>query len=239
MINNNKTDFYMQKKEQVVRTSDIISKKIYDDLKRKNFHNVLDIGAYKGDLSKYFKRKKNCKIIGLNVIDDYKDNFDYFIHKDFLKCEKKDFENLNIDLIVSNPPFHRHPEINELYPFLFLEKIFELFSEKIAVVIIVPSYFLSNSNKRMRKLNELNITKKIVLHKNLFENISIESVILYFNIKMKKQFEYLENKKKEKNKYFKSIALRKDQYDFIKKNIKNFSYEIKQLLKEKYKDFPI
>lgn len=128
---------------------------------------------------------------------------------------------------------------------LFLEHIFKIFPKTISIVMIVPQWFLLNSNKRMNYLNNLNITKKITLHKGIFHsinpNVSVESSIIYINIKTNKQYEFLTNKNtvKQTKRVFKSIPLRQDQKEFIDNNIHNFSKEIKLLMKEKYPDFPI
>ena len=67
MYNINDFDF---KKDDVIETPLQLSKFIYNNVKRKAFKTVLDIGADKGNLSKYFKNP-----IGLDIIDNYKDNF--------------------------------------------------------------------------------------------------------------------------------------------------------------------
>jgi len=100
-------------------------------------------------------------------------------------------------------------------------------------------------DKRMDKLNKLNITKTITLHKNIFTSINpdiiVESSVLYINLKTNTKFEYLSNveTQKLKNRIFKSISLKREQKDFIDKNFSNFNKEIKMLIKEKYPDFPL
>ena len=109
-------DFDFQK-DTIIETPLQLSKFLYNKVKRKGFKQVLDIGSHKGNLSKYFKN-----VVGLDIEDTYKDNFNDFICKDFLHTTKEDFQNLTIDLIVSNPPF------NDLLAFKFMEhakKIFE------------------------------------------------------------------------------------------------------------------
>ena len=238
MINTNKITKNLS--DNIVITPPIVAEEIYNTLKRKQVHNILDVGAYRGDLTKPFKKKKNTKIIGIDVIDDYKNNFDYFMHKDFLKTTKKDFENLNIDLVITNPPFKKNPETGNLYPQDFLQHIFKIFGKKMPVVCIVPNYFLYNSKKRMEYLKKLNLTKNTIIHKDVFPDVKIECNILYFNIKTKTKHNFLGPEKKEKKKrYFKSIALTEEQYKFIKNNIPNFNKYIKSLLKKEFKEFPL
>ena len=73
-------------KKSIVLTPEFVADDIYQTLKRFPFKNILDVGCFDGSMSKYFRRKKNSKIIGLDVIDDYESKFDTFIHKDFLEC---------------------------------------------------------------------------------------------------------------------------------------------------------
>jgi len=239
----NNTDNKNKKiKKSTVLTPDFVAKNIYDNVKRYPFKNILDIGCFDGSLSKYFTKKHNSKIIGLDIDEEFKENFDLFIHKDFLKCTKKDFEHIKIDLILTNPPFGRNKEYGDLYPNLFIKKIFEIFGKTMPVIMISGHWFLSNSNNRMSFLNGANITKITTLHKNTFVNceVSVESDIIYFNIKQKINNDFLEfEKPKKPQQKFKTIALNKKQIEFINNNIKNFSGEIKKLLKEKYEDFPI
>ena len=234
-------------KDNVVNSPSIISEKIYNDLKRKHIHTILDIGSGAGQLSDPFRRKKNIKIIGNDITNEHQNHYDHFIHKDFLLTTQKDFIGVNADLIMSNPPFQNSKEHNQLYPFLFLEHIFKLFGKHIPVVMIVPQWLLSSSNKRIVELNQMNITKTITLHSKIFRTndncVSVESSILYFNIKTAKSIEFLERKKQystpTNSRHFKSISLKTNQKEFIEKNFKNFNKEIKELIREKYPEFPL
>lgn len=238
MTNNNKNNG-VSVKDTTVETPLFLSTKIYKELSRKSFHNILDIGSFRGNLSKPFKAKRNTKIIGLDIIDDYKNNFDSFIHKDFLETTKEDFKGLNIDLIISNPPFQQHKQYGELYPQLFIEHAFKLFGKSIPMVIIVGQWLLSNSSKRMKHLNNYNLTKTITLHKNIFAPKSVEASVLYFNIKVKKPFDFISDKAPEKIIKTKTVAFTQEQVKFINSNINNFSGEVKALILSKYKDFPM
>jgi len=234
-------------KDQTVNTPSIVSEKIYNDLKRKHIHTIVDIGSGEGQLSDPFRRKKNIKIIGNDIIDDCAQHYDHFIHQDFLLTTKENYEGLNIDLIVSNPPFQNSKEHNQLYPFLFLQHIFKLFGSNIPVVMIVPQWLLSSSNKRITALQEMNITKTITLHGKIFRTkdnyISVESSVLYFNIKTSQSIEFLQSKTPltplTKNRHFKSITLKANQKEFIEQNFKNFNKEIKELIREKFPEFPL
>ena len=227
-------------KKSVVLTPDFVAKNIYDNVKRFPFKKVLDVGCFNGNLSKFFGRKKNVELIGLDIDDEYKDNFDKFLHLDFINCKKEDFD-FKPDLILTNPPFGRNQEFNALYPDLFLKKIFELWGKNIPVIMIAGHWFLSNSSSRIEFLNSCNITKTTTLHKRTFENcdVSVEASILYFNIKQKIKYDILDVQKVEKKQQFKTVAFSHKQIDYISNNIENFSGEVKNLLKEKYKDFPI
>ena len=239
-MSNNKDGKEKVSKKSIVLTPDFVANDIYQTLKRYPFKNILDIGCFDGSMSKYFKRKHNSKIIGLDVLNDYESKFHTFIHKDFLECNKEDFKNLNIDIVVSNPPFGMNKERGALYPHLFLMKIFEIFGDKMPVVLIAGSWFLSNNSNRIDYINSLNLTKNTILHKNTFINcgVSVEANILYFNIKLKNKTSILNIKKVEKIQKFKTVAFSKSQILFIKDNIDNFSGDVKKLIKQKYPDFP-
>lgn len=84
--------------------------------------------------------------------DTYKNNFSFFICKDFLKTTMEDFKDYDIDLIVSNPPF------SELLAFKFMEHSLKLFPN-IGHVFIVPNYILDNSKVRGEKLKNIILLK--------------------------------------------------------------------------------
>ncbi len=227
-------------KDSTVITPQYVSNYIYQDLKRKPFKNILDIGGHSGSLSKIFRKKRNVKIIGIDVINDYENKFDIFLHKDFLKTTKEDFKDLHIDFIISNPPFGVNKEYNQLYPQLFLEHIIQIFGKSIPVVFIVGHWFMTNSNSRIQYIKEhLKITKVVNLHVATFAPIRVESDIVYFNIKTAKSFDILGKQEKKVVRRFRSVAFNQEQIDFMEEQkIKNFSGVIKKLLKEKYSDFP-
>lgn len=245
MTNSNKGEI-LSFKDSIVETPEILSNEIYKTLHRKPIHNILDLGCFRGNLTKPFRKKKDIKIIGLDVIDTYKDNFDSFIHKDFLETTKEDFKGLNIDIIISNPPFNLHKGKGDLYPMLFIQHCLFLFGKSIPMVFVVGHWLLSNSYKRMDELNKLKIGKITTIHKGIFKiinpNISVECSILYINIKTHTKHSFLsipnkkEVKKKEKR-CFKSIVLTPEQKTFLDKY--NFNELVKDLLIEKFGDkFP-
>lgn len=230
-----------KEKDKVVRTPSWLANHIYKtDFKTKQFKNVLDVGAWDGSLSSPFKKNKYCKVIGLDIVDEFQNNFDNFIHKDFLETTKEDFKHLKIDLIVSNPPFGVN-ENNELYPHLFLNHMFKLFGDT-PIMLIAGDWYIRNSKKRMEEFNNYNLTKIANLHKTVFSEsgVNVNSVLLYFNIKSKTPNEFItEPKKKEKSpQKTKTIAFNLKQEEYIRNNFINFSGEIKELIKEKYSDFP-
>lgn len=241
MIKNNARNKEKIQKKSIVLTPEFVADDIYQTLKRFPFKNILDVGSYDGSLSKYFRKKQNSKIIGLDVISDYEKKFNTFIHKDFLECTKEDFKDLKIDLVVSNPPFGKNKQYGALYPDLFLKKALEIFGDKMPIVLIVGHWFLSNSSERIKYINTLNITKNTTLHKNTFVDcgISVEANILYFNIKLKDRLSFLDIKKVQKKQKFKTVAFSDAQMLFIKDNIDNFSGSIKKLIKTEYPDFPM
>ena len=224
-------------KNSTVLTPDHLSNHIYNLVKRKPFINILDIGCFNGSLSKPFKNKRNSKIIGLDIIDDYEKNFDKFIKKDFLLTTEKDFEELEIDLIVSNPPF------NDLLSFKFLEHCLKLFPN-LPIIFIVPEYILNNSKNRSIEIEKYNITKIIKLNQYTFKDVAIHSSIIFLNIhfKNKKVFEYYYEKKEEEKKgKIRTLYFTKEEEEYLKNTLKinNFTKYIKTLIKEKNPDFPL
>ena len=220
-------DFDFQK-DTIIETPLQLSKFIYNKVKRKGFKQVLDIGSHKGNLSKYFKN-----VVGLDIEDTYKDNFNDFICKDFLNTTKEDFQNLTIDLIVSNPPF------NDLLAFKFMEHAKKIF-ENIPQIYIVPNYILDNSKTRGEKLKEYNITKIVKLDPHLFKasGVAIHCSLIFLNLnfKDKKAFDYFYLKKEIKGKR-RTIYLTQEEEEILKKlKITNFSRFVKDMIIEKSKE---
>ena len=220
-------DFDFQK-DTIIETPLQLSKFLYNKVKRKGFKQVLDIGSHKGNLSKYFKN-----VVGLDIEDTYKDNFNDFICKDFLNTTKEDFQNLTIDLIVSNPPF------NDLLAFKFMEHAKKIF-DNIPQIYIVPNYILDNSKNRGEKLKEYNITKIVKLDPHLFKasGVAIHCSLIFLNLnfKDKKAFDYfyLEKEKKKKRR---TIYLTQEEEEILKKlKITNFSRFVKDMIIEKSKE---
>lgn len=220
-------DFDFQK-DTIIETPLQLSKFLYNKVKRKGFKQVLDIGSHKGNLSKYFKN-----VVGLDIEDTYKDNFNDFICKDFLNTTKEDFQNLTIDLIVSNPPF------NDLLAFKFMEHAKKIF-ENIPQIYIVPNYILDNSKTRGEKLKEYNITKIVKLDPHLFKasGVAIHCSLIFLNLnfKDKKAFDYFYLEKKIKGKR-RTIYLTQEEEEILKKlKITNFSRFVKDMIIEKSKE---
>ncbi len=220
-------DFDFQK-DTIIETPLQLSKFLYNKVKRKGFKQVLDIGSHKGNLSKYFKN-----VVGLDIEDTYKDNFNDFICKDFLNTTKEDFQNLTIDLIVSNPPF------NDLLVFKFMEHAKKIF-ENIPQIYIVPNYILDNSKTRGEKLKEYNITKIVKLDPHLFKasGVAIHCSLIFLNLnfKDKKAFDYFYLEKEIKGKR-RTIYLTKEEEEILKKlKITNFSRFVKDMIIEKSKE---
>ena len=220
-------DFDFQK-DTIIETPLQLSKFLYNKVTRKGFKQVLDIGSHKGNLSKYFKN-----VVGLDIEDTYKDNFNDFICKDFLNTTKEDFQNLTIDLIVSNPPF------NDLLAFKFMEHAKKIF-ENIPQIYIVPNYILDNSKTRGEKLKEYNITKIVKLDPHLFKasGVAIHCSLIFLNLnfKDKKAFDYFYLEKEIKGKR-RTIYLTKEEEEILKKlKITNFSRFVKDMIIEKSKE---
>lgn len=221
-------------KNTTIETPKELANFIYKKINRKPYKTILDIGSHKGALSEPFKHKKNSSIIGLDIDDVYENNFDKFIHKDFLATTKNDFKDLDINLVISNPPF------NNLMSWQFIKKVKELFGD-IPMIFILPEYILNNSKNRAVELEKYNITKIVKLNQNIFEGVAIHSSVVFFNINFKstKLFEYYYPKKEIKGRV-RTLYFTQEQEEFLReKKIKNFSKYIKQLIQDTYSDFPM
>lgn len=69
--------------------------------------------------------------------------------------------------------------------------------------------------------------------------MSVESSALFFNIKTKKSFEFFDYKPPKVIQKTKTVAFTREQVDFVNDNIKNFSGDMKEMIKERYPDFPL
>ena len=219
-------------KNSVITTPQDLAEFIYKKVARKPYKNILDIGCYSGSLSKPFRRKNNTKIIGIDIQNNFQEEFDEFIYKDFLETTKKDFPD--IDLILCNPPF------NDLLSFKFLEHSQKLFGD-IPKIFIFPEYILNNSKTRALELEKYDITKIVKLNQNTFNGVAIHSSVVFFNInfKSKKIFEYYYPKSKITGKT-RTIYFTQEQEEYLQKTlkVKNFTRYIKELIKRDSQDFP-
>jgi hypothetical protein len=218
---------YEYQKDDIIETHLQVAKYIYNKVKRKAFKNVLDIGASRGNLTHYFKNR-----IGLDIEDTYKENFKSFICKDFLTTTKEDFEGLDIDCIISNPPF------SNLLSFQFLEHSLKLFPNA-PHIFIVPNYILDNSKNRSEDLKKYNITKIVKLDPHIFKasNVAIHCSIIFVNLSFKnnKAYDYFYLQKEIKGKR-RTIYLTQKEEEILKSlNIKNFSKFVKDFIKSKEK----
>jgi len=88
-MRNNADNKEIKAKKSVVLTPSFVANYIYQNLKRFPFKNVLDVGCWDGSLSKSWTKKHNSNIIGLDITEEFKGNFDTFIFKDFIRQQKK------------------------------------------------------------------------------------------------------------------------------------------------------
>ena len=213
------------KKDDLVQTPDWLVEKIYKQISRKQFKNILDVGAFDGALSNPFKRIKGSHITGVDIVDDYSNNFDYFIHEQFLLTTKEDYEH-KPDLIIMNPPF------SQLQPMQFIEHCIKLFGGTTPIISIAPAYILGNSAKRANRLNELNITRVVILNKETFYPVQIESNVIFFNIhfRTKPAYEYWIKNKEKKGKY-RSVYMNRTDEDNIKILLKKYNGNFNRMIK--------
>ena len=219
------------KKDDVVQTPEWLINRIYKQISRKQYKNILDIGAYDGALSRPFTRIKGSHRIGVDILNDYSDNFDHFIHEPFLNTTEEVYKN-KPDLIIMNPPF------SDIQPMRFIEHCNALFGSNIPIIIIVPTYIMDNSKKRSHELNKLNITRTIVLDTYTFgEAARIHTQLLFINIPFRKksayEYWYKPKEQKKKGKYRSVYMNKKDEENIqilLKKYGGNFNKMIKSLI---------
>jgi len=218
------------KKDDLVQTPEWLVNRIYKQINRKQYKNIVDIGAYNGVLSAPFKRIKGSHITGVDILNDYSNNFDHFIHKPFLETTNDVYIH-KPDLIIMNPPF------SDIQPMQFIEHIIKLFGN-IPIIAIVPTYIMDNSKKRSHRLNELNITRTIILDTYIYGDAArLHTQLIFLNIpfRNKKPYEYWYKPKQTntKGKYRSVYSNKKDEENIqilLKKHNGNFNRMIKSLI---------
>ena len=222
-------------KDIIVHTPTELCEFIYKKVNRKPFTNILDVGAYDGALSKPWKKKKSSYIIGLDVIDAYSEQFNEFIHKDYLTTTADNY-SVKPDLIISNPPF------NDLMSWQYIQHTIKLFGSLIPIIMIVPNYLLDNSKNRAGELEKLNITKIIKLDRQTFNGAAIHCSVVFINMHFSKPklYEYYYPKREIKGKV-RTLYFTKEQEEFLQNElkVKNFTQLVKNLLAKQYEAFPI
>jgi type I restriction enzyme M protein len=131
-----------------------------------------------------------CNVVGCDATDQGArcQQFDH--------CRFEDFEPpFPPDLVLCNPPFNGAPK-KQLYPEVFLKRIFELFGTKTPVVLFVPMGFLLNQrrkSKRWRWLRDCGaeLTSIVSLPLDIFEDVEFHSEIVIFNVEQIKPHYFL------------------------------------------------
>lgn len=171
-------------------TPDVIANTIFRIIQESGMEikNIVDPSIGNGDLVKPFK---NNFIYGIDINDIGKTNCNQFYNCDFEKFN----ENIQVDLVLSNPPFNGHPN-RKLYPEVFLKKIIELWGKDIPIVMFVPSGFRLNQrikSKRWKWLrNTIEISSILTLPLDIFPGVQFHMEVLFFNIKNIKPHYFLD-----------------------------------------------
>ncbi len=90
------------------------------------------------------------------------------------------------DIVLCNPPFNGAPG-KQLYPEVFLKRVFELFGARIPVVLFAPMGFRLNQrrkSKRWRWLRDCGpeITSVVSLPLDIFDDVEFHNEILIYNV---------------------------------------------------------
>ncbi len=181
IYNINRNDYFINNKNSTIYTPKKLSEFLYSLLKHLKPNTIVDPSIGKGSLVQPWKEPV---IIGIDVDRNGSKYCDAFIHGHFEDIDEWEFEN-KPDLVLCNPPFNNAPA-RELYPEVFLRKIFGLFGEATSVVLFVPMGFrlnIRNTSQRWQWLSRMdNISSIISLPIDCF-GIKYHTEILIFNIK--------------------------------------------------------
>lgn len=166
--------------------------------------SILDPAVGKGNLLNPWKGEYN--LVGYDINDvEGRDNDIDFIHSSFLE-EKIAYPDVGLALI--NPPFNNTKENDKflrsihrgraLMSELFIDKCFELYGQKLPLVMISPMGLLFNQRinstrwKHFRDdLSEAQITSIIPLPLDIFDNVKFHVGIYIWNIPQLKPFYWL------------------------------------------------
>ncbi len=181
-----RNNYHENKKKCDIKTPygicDFLAELLYNNISGKR-PRIVDVGCGDGRLAEAFK---NCYTIG---IDDkkIKNNLNTFLHEDFLGLP--DYDHVEKpSLVMCNPPFN-NIKGRQLMPEVFLKKIFELFGEKVSVVLFAPMGFRLNQrvfSKRSEYFRDdckAEITSIISMPLDVFVNVEFHSEILIWNVK--------------------------------------------------------
>jgi type I restriction enzyme M protein len=199
-------DYEKKRKKSTIETPLPLAQYIYEtvwrQLKKKKIKLIVDIGCYKGNLSKPFKKKFKCFGIDKQRMKKY--------HSEFAKC---DFLKAGFYIsekpfaVVMNPPFNieKKSEIEKykpvakeldvkvgksfLYPEVFIRKVFQQYGPKTPVVMFAPMGFILNQrldSKRWKYLRDCGaqITSRFILPIDVYgKGVLTHSEVVVFNVK--------------------------------------------------------
>ena len=180
IYNVNRNDYFKNSKNSAIYTPRKLAEILHSLLKHLKPRTIVDPSVGKGSLVKPWKQPV---IIGIDIDEGGSKYCDAFIHGRFEDIDEWMFEN-KPDLVLCNPPFNNAPH-RELYPEVFLRKIFDLFGDEIPTVLFVPMGFrlnIRNTSQRWQWLSNMdNISSIISLPIDCF-GIKYHTEILLFNI---------------------------------------------------------
>ena len=201
-----RNDYHTNKKKNDIKTPygicDFLAELLYNNISGKK-PNIFDVGCGDGRLAGAFK---NCITVGIDDRRVKNIRLNDFIREDFFQMQKESFSGYVPSLVLCNPPFN-NIKGRKLMPEIFLKKIFELFGEKVPVVLFAPMGFRLNNrtfSKRYEYFRDdckAEITSIISMPLDVFPDVEFHNEILIWNVKgLKAHYwlpeEYLYMKKK-------------------------------------------
>jgi len=179
-----RNDYRINRKSSNIKTPYVVCDFLADLLEDKIKQNkeiIVDVGCGDGRLVQGFYGRRT---IGIDIKKAKKHQvLDTFVKANFLKMQKLSFDINDVSLILCNPPFN-NKKGRELLPEVFLKKIFELFGEKVPVVLFVPMGFRLNQRVKSKRWQyfrdecSARITSIISLPLDIFSGVEFHSEIL-------------------------------------------------------------
>jgi len=197
-LNVKRNNYFENKKNSRVFTPKVISDFLFSIVHGKLSNGIIiDPCCGECSLLKPFIKEKYITFGFDTIKTTFQESSNFvFKHCDFLK--EKHEPILEVGLIICNPPFNNMDYKRKLLPELFIKKIFESYGEDVPVILFAPMGFALNqriTSKRWRYFRDecnAEITGRIPLPLNIFNNVEFHNEILLWNLPQLKGHYWLE-----------------------------------------------